>query len=535
MTIEELKGKNIYIYGRGKVQQDFEYVFDWIKVCGYLQDEREVYEFLNKLSDDNILIVLCKETQNPIESKKVMDVRKLFPVLDEFIANELFDIQHKNLIFWGVGAVYKKLIKNLRRFVSKELPPFCLIDSDPKKKNAYIDGVFVKHPDDIEDWKNAYYIVSTDAYEEIYTILRQKGLTEYEDFISYNKLMSRFPLYLPSEMMNMTCFATPYDYRDCYYPFNRAVAWRNGGVACCCEGIEIDFGNIFKEEPKDLWNSIYAKIIRLSVINKTYSFCNHQMCPYLVGKAHETDRRLQNDIDVAESPEWIQLNIDYTCNLKCTSCRKDIKVATEIDYKASQQIADKLYFSGWLDNASHVSIAGDGEALFSKVYKNLIFEKKLKCKHLTIGSNLNLLTEEMLKMLTDTYQDLSFSVSVDATTEETYNKIRLGGNFTKVMKNIELLSSYKQANRIRGLNLVFVVQKDNYFEMIDFAKLGKRLGAFTIFYAIHNWGTYTEEEFRNVSMIDHEKGRLKDELYEVMKDKIWEEPNIQITEIKNMM
>ena len=71
--------------------------------------------------------------------------------------------------------------------------------------------------------------------------------------------------------------------------------------------------------------------------------------------------------------------------------------------------------------------------------------------------------------------------------------------------------------------------------MIDFAKWAKKINANAIFYAIHNWGTYTEKEFENISMINSKSGELKPELLEIMKNSIWESSNIEIREIKNLM
>jgi len=61
-------------------------------------------------------------------------------------------------------------------------------------------------------------------------------------------------------------------------------------------------------------------------------------------------------------------------------------------------------------------------------------------------------------------------VSVD-TTEETYLKIRKGGNWHHLLENLEFLNNLRINNSIQLLQVSMVVQKRNNFEMIDFSKM----------------------------------------------------------------
>lgn len=63
----------------------------------------------------------------------------------------------------------------------------------------------------------------------------------------------------------------------------------------------------------------------------------------------------------------------------------------------------------------------------------------------------------------------------------------------------------------------FVVQKKNYKEMVPFAEWGEKLGADEVFYTkILNWRTYTEEEFKDISMMCEDGITPKPELREVL-------------------
>lgn len=432
----------------------------------------------------------------------------------------------RKVVFWGTGSIARMNVK------IQGISPDFYIDNKAEEKNTF-NGKRVVLPENITNWSELFCVILTAYYDEIIPILKEKGLKEKEDFIVYKEI----PQDLPSQMLKKTVFDVPRAYPICKYPFNRIVIYNDGNVMCCCEGMKTSYGNILQNSGEEIWNSVKARIIRLSIINMTYSFCCKDMCPFLQGSFKEDAHlRIENVLIASNMPEWVQLNIDYTCNLRCTSCRTSLRIASGKELDRINTIADRLVETRWLLNSERLSIAGDGEALFSPTYKKLIFDiYGGKRKQITIGTNGNLLNRHVLDRLTNLYEVINFSVSVDATTKETYEKIRRGGSFEKVCENIELLKEYKKAGKINNINLVFVVQKDNYYEMIDFAKWAKKINANAIFYAIHNWGTYTEKEFENISMINSKSGELKPELLEIMKNSIWESSNIEIREIKNLM
>ena len=57
-------------------------------------------------------------------------------------------------------------------------------------------------------------------------------------------------------------------------------------------------------------------------------------------------------------------------------------------------------------------------------------------------------------------------VSIDGASKETYEKLRLGGNWDKIRENLDCIAELKEKHNFR-FTLFFVVQKDNYHEMED--------------------------------------------------------------------
>ena len=71
----------------------------------------------------------------------------------------------------------------------------------------------------------------------------------------------------------------------------------------------------------------------------------------------------------------------------------------------------------------------------------------------------------------------SITISMDAVFPMTYAKIRQGGNYQQVMQTIDDLIEYKQEkNTSMVLKLDFVLQRDNYHELISFYKFCEKKG-----------------------------------------------------------
>ena len=133
------------------------------------------------------------------------------------------------------------------------------------------------------------------------------------------------------------------------------------------------------------------------------------------------------------------------------------------------------------------------------------------------------MTKRVLDKLCSIYNDIKIMISVDAVTEETYNKIRCGGNFKQLMKNLENLSEARKNGKVKEVTLLFVIQKENYKEMIDYVKLAKRLEFDHVdFSRIQNWGTFTKKEYENISMFSDAEDP-KSEIIDILSDPIFED------------
>ena len=155
----------------------------------------------------------------------------------------------------------------------------------------------------------------------------------------------------------------------------------------------------------------------------------------------------------------------------------------------------------------------------SKEYKQIYESQKCQPEYIRILSNGTLFTKERWENFKKNKNcKMMLTVSVDAATKETYEQIRCGGNFEQLKKNMEFASELRKQGELCYFRMNFVVQRENYKEMISFVQWGEELEVDEIFFTkILNWGTYTEEEFAKISMMEKDGITPKEELKEILK------------------
>ena len=65
------------------------------------------------------------------------------------------------------------------------------------------------------------------------------------------------------------------------------------------------------------------------------------------------------------------------------------------------------------------------------------------------------------------------------------------------MPNLEFISGLRLTGPIENLTISMVVQENNFREMADFVRLGKRLGVDVVYFSrLVDWGTFEDAELR---------------------------------------
>jgi pyruvate-formate lyase-activating enzyme len=276
----------------------------------------------------------------------------------------------------------------------------------------------------------------------------------------------------------------------CSLPWSYAEVHADGRVFMCCprySGLRA-IGNLFKSTPEAIWNSRMAERIRRGILDASFSHCSHRECPELVGRSLErradAERHPEigplirdNATALAKGPATVKLCHDESCNLSCPSCRKETIVAN----RARQAKLDRMlndFVLPFLKDTRLLILSGDGDPFASKHYRDVLKATAERLPQLKIGLHTN-------GVLFDAraWADCRLAgrvdqveVSIDAADPLTYGLVRRGGDFARLLGNLDFLAAQRRAGMIRYLMLSFVVQGANFREMPAFVALGRRLG-----------------------------------------------------------
>ena len=183
---------------------------------------------------------------------------------------------------------------------------------------------------------------------------------------------------------------------------------------------------------------------------------------------------------------WTQIELTDFCNLSCIMCEQGGKVSWN---KKSARVHERK--KGFIDRPLFQKILGDfkqlgkfyeispfwlGEATIHPEFSDLM-DDLCSIGHdvfevVQLHTNLNLLDDkafESFKNLFGSFNRAKLVISIDAASSETYEKIRLGGDFRKVSVNAKKLIALKKSlNSNVKIVLQFIVMEQNKHEVQDF-------------------------------------------------------------------
>jgi MoaA/NifB/PqqE/SkfB family radical SAM enzyme len=516
------------IYGANRVSKDFLYIFDGLEIAFFIDDGYVGNEFLlykvmdfkcaiSKRNDYGRIIVCDFDKADKIEKlagvgliygKDYLYEEDFFDQLDDWCIPS-----DRKPVIWGTGNNARKLASQPNAVL-----PDCYIDNNINIK--VFNGIEVKHPDEIDDWKDYFIIIAVARYRDIKEQLEDYGLSENEDFISFYKYLGR-----PSELLRKTIFDRSCYDLNCDTMLNHLEILYEGNTRCCCTTfVSQNLDNIFEKEQQGLWHSNLHKIMCLSTENKTFSFCNKAMCPLFVALKEKYVSECSLEIPykhMTESPEVLSLGYDSSCNLMCSTCRGELHFAKGRELERIKRIT-QMVERDYLPNCDFLILAGDGEVFAADSYRAIYESEKCNPKYIRLLSNGTLFTKERWdNFIRNKSCRVMLTVSIDAATKETYESIRRNGNFEKLVRNMQFASELRKNGQLAYFRMNFVVQRENYKEMVSFVEWGESLGVDEIFFTkILNWGTYTDEEFKNISMMEEDGVTPKAELLEVLENPI---------------
>ena len=224
--------------------------------------------------------------------------------------------------------------------------------------------------------------------------------------------------------------------RRCPRPYDTILIDKQGSCfACECQSwLPQSVGNLQIRTLSEIIDSPMQKHLQASIADGTYRYCNEHQCSYIMSNTVLNDR--------PSRIKHLRLAIDDSCNLRCPSCRKGMIFHKEGSaYRLGIRLADRI--NDWLHGYEH-------------------------------------------------------PIQVHGATKHTYEKLRLGGKWEKILEALECMAEQKQRHGFRFI-LHYVVQKDNFHEMQEIIDLGEQFDADRVWLnRIEDWGTMDDFQSQDI-------------------------------------
>lgn len=283
------------------------------------------------------------------------------------------------------------------------------------------------------------------------------------------------------------------------------LGWGNYSV--CCNSYPMDFGKITESAGVQDWNKeifnapSYIAMRKSLVEGRLTEYC--KVCP---GKGlgssgiHQTveqyaslllqieddaqRQRAKNNfaaaieaavtgrVEVAHDPCFLNITCGSACNIRCKFCYNCL-----MDYHPKAEdllrVIDQVH-----ENLTFVQLTG-GEPLITPAGRAILREfaageYKFAVR---IGTNAQWTDFDLLRPV----NLAEVQISSDGATKETYEKIRIGGNFEDLISNIKKFVELRREKPYMVIRLNYTVTSDNYMDIPEAVKLYEEMGLFITF------------------------------------------------------
>ncbi|MBE3092244.1 MAG: radical SAM protein [Actinobacteria bacterium] len=205
-------------------------------------------------------------------------------------------------------------------------------------------------------------------------------------------------------------------------------------------------------------------------------------------------------------PTLIVLEITNECNLECIMCPRNkmtrpIGVMQEHLYR---KIVDDISVHSPNDTQLWLAFMGEPLLLKEKIIEHIQYAVGKGLTNVNLNTNLVSADKDLCFALIKTQLN-RIIISLDSATEETYNKIRKGGNFNRVLENINYLLESKETLETKKPVIIiqYIVMDENEHEVEKFKEIFKNKKVVLKIREKLGWGLGIEA--KNLTLTDKER------------------------------
>lgn len=275
-----------------------------------------------------------------------------------------------------------------------------------------------------------------------------------------------------------------------------------GNIAMCpwMEPTRASIGNLMKDDIEDAYNSDYANYLRSTMDDQSFKYCRPEACPFLQNKNLEEISEEEYELRKKKNyyPSIINLAYDFVCNQSCETCRSKVFTPPADYAEKMNRIKEKI--ATCMNKAVRITASGHGDPFASKYMMDVLANIQ------PTNPNMSLLLETNGVFFDEAHWEriqhlskvrIELVVTINSFDEFTYKYISRGGNYEKMMHNLEFMSKLRRENKLAHLTNTLVIQDRNFREVPSFIKRSFSEYAFdqVILRPVYQWGTMDEEVF----------------------------------------
>jgi len=258
----------------------------------------------------------------------------------------------------------------------------------------------------------------------------------------------------------------------CFAPWISLNFDRFGNVTPCCYNRAVKYGNVNETSLMEIFKNKKTSNLKEKILKGDFSY-GCQLCGIQIEKGQQNSALLNNFNNISDLynngwPSIFEFEMHNACNLHCTMCsgeyssiiRRDLEKREVLPFVYTDKFLDEL--KPFIPHLKMCRFLGGEPFMISFYFKilKLLEEHNPLCKAF-FTSNINFIPEKGWYFLAK-LKNFNIIGSIDSLQKENYEKIRLGGNFDNMYKNLTKLIELKKITTITINPLIH-----NFYELGD--------------------------------------------------------------------
>jgi radical SAM protein with 4Fe4S-binding SPASM domain len=186
--------------------------------------------------------------------------------------------------------------------------------------------------------------------------------------------------------------------------------------------------------------------------------------------------RLNKKASIKGMPISVSIEPTTSCNLRCPECPSGLRSFTRptgmLDERLYRNVIDQL-----APTLSYLTFYFQGEPFLHPEFLDMVSYAKERNIYTATSTNGHFLKDETARQTVESGLN-RLIISIDGTTQETYQSYRIGGTLEKVMEGTSNVVKWRKKLRAKDLHVVFqfLVVKPNEHQIPEIKRIAKKLG-----------------------------------------------------------